>query len=169
MSLKIFGVGNPLLSDAGAGVAVARLLDPPPDARIFQGEIFVEDCLLSIEKGDAVIILDAVQFDAPAGMVISIPFEDCKRYCPPKAFCHEVSLLHALLYGNLQVPGYLIGIQVSEIAFHEGLSPILSEMLPDIVRRVNQAVAAILRGSDAMGAYGASSTPLISSEAMRNA
>lgn len=146
MSLKIFGVGNPLMRDDGIGVAVSRLLEPPPNATVFQGEIFVEDCLSNIEEGDAVIILDAVQLSEPAGRVITIPFEDCRRYFPPGPFCHDVSLLHSLLYGNQNVPGFLIGIQAAEIGFSEGLSSVLSDKLPDIVKQVNREVAAICAG-----------------------
>ena len=143
MSLKIFGVGNPLLRDDGIGLAVSRLIARPPDARVYQGEIFVEDCLSKIDEGDAVIILDAVQFAEPAGKVIAIPFEECKRFFPPKAFCHDASLLYSLLYGKQNVSGFLIGIQVTEIDFHEGLSSVLSGKLPDIVDQVNREIAAI--------------------------
>ncbi len=145
MSLKIFGVGNPLLCDDVIGVAVSARLDLPPNATVFQGEIFVENCLLSIEDGDTVIILDAVQFELPAGMVITIPFEECERYFPPKAFCHDVSLLHALLYGERKVTGFLIGIQAAEIGFFEGLSPVLSDNLHDIVEQVNREIVAICK------------------------
>ena len=143
MSLKVFGVGNPLLRDDGIGVVVSGLLDPPPNATVFQGEIFVEDCLSNIEEGDAVIILDAVRFAEPAGTVIAIPFEDCKRYFPPRAFCHDASLLYTLLYGNQNVLGFLIGIQAAEIDFSEGLSPALSGKLSDIVEQVNREVAVL--------------------------
>ena len=143
MSLKIFGVGNPLLRDDGIGLAVSGLIARPPDARVYQGEIFVEDCLSKIDEGDAVIILDAVQLAEPAGKVIAIPFEECKRYCPPKAFCHDASLLYSLLYGNQNVSGFLIGIEAAEIDFHEGLSSVLSDKLPDIVDQVNREIAAI--------------------------
>ncbi len=143
MSLKIFGVGNPLMGDDGIGVAVSRLLEPPPNVMVFQGEIFVEDCLSNIEEGDAVIILDAVQLGLPAGRVIAIPFEDCSRYFPPKPFCHDASLLHSLLYGDQNVPGFLIGIEAAEIGLSEALSAVLSDKLPDIVEQVNREVAAI--------------------------
>jgi hydrogenase maturation protease len=146
MSVKIFGVGNPLLCDDGVGIAVSRLMDPPPDAVVFQGEIFVEDCLSNIEEGDAVIILDAVWFEAPAGKVFAIPFDECKRYFPPRAFCHDASLLYSLLYGNQNVPGFLIGIQAAEIGFLEGLSPTLLDRLPGIVEQVNREAAAICAG-----------------------
>ena len=142
MSRKIFGVGNPLLCDDGVGVWLSKGIVIPPDATVIQGEIFVADCLLHIEEGDAVIILDAVQFELPAGEVVVLPFEDCKRYFPPMAFCHDASLLHSLLYGNQNTQGFLIGVQVAEIRYFEGLSPALTEMLPDIVERVNRAIAA---------------------------
>jgi len=74
MSLKIFGVGNPLMCDDGIGVAVSRLMDVPSDATIIQGEIFVEDCLSNIGEGDTVIILDVARFPEPAGTVIIIPW-----------------------------------------------------------------------------------------------
>jgi hydrogenase maturation protease len=143
LSVRIFGVGNPLLCDDGIGVAVSRLIDIPPDATVFQGEIYVEDCLANIEEGDTVIILDAVRFAMPAGNVITIPFEECGQYCPPGAFCHDVSLLHSLVYGNTNVRGFLIGIQAAKIDFHEGLSPVLMDKLPAIVEQVNREVNAI--------------------------
>ncbi len=146
MSLRVFGVGNPLLLDDGIGVAVSRLIDAPPGAVVCQGEIFVEDCLSEIEDGDTVIILDAVHFRLSAGSVVAIPFQDCARFFPPKPFCHDVSLLDALLRGSRNVSGFLIGIQVSEIGFSEGLSPALSLRLPDIVWRVNQVLAAYASG-----------------------
>jgi len=159
VSVKIFGVGNPLLKDDGVGVQVSRLMEPPPGAVVFQGEIFVEDCLLNIEDGDAVIILDAVWLQEPAGKVLTLPFDECKRYFPPKAFCHDESLLSALLYGSQNVPGFLIGIQIAEIDFFEGLSPVLLEKLPAIVRQVNREAAAIcakLRGLSPMRRLGKS-------------
>jgi hydrogenase maturation protease len=154
MSVKIFGVGNPLLCDDGVGVVISRLLDPPPNATVFQGEVFVEECLSNIEEGDTVIIVDAVLFAEPAGKVITIPFEECKRYFPPRAFCHDVSLLYSLLYGNTNVPGFLIGIQAAEIVFFEGLSPALMDKLSGIVEQVNREVIAICTRSPWLKAPG---------------
>jgi hydrogenase maturation protease len=154
VSVKIFGVGNPLMRDDGIGLAVSKLLDPPPGAIVFQGEIFVEDCLVEIEEGDGVIILDAVRFKEPAGKIFAIPFDECKRYFPPGAFCHDASLLYSLLYGNLNVTGFLIGIQAAEIDFFEGLSPVLMDKLPDIVAQVNREVAAICARLDGLKAPG---------------
>ena len=146
MSFRIFGVGNPLMCDDGVGVAVCRLMEAPANATVVQGEIFVAECLADIEEGDTVVILDAVRLSKPAGTVVTLPFEECKRYFPPKAFCHDVSLLHSLLYGAANVRGFLIGIQAAEIDYAEGLSSILSDRLPGIVEQVNREVAAIYAG-----------------------
>lgn len=137
MNFKIFGIGNPLLCDDGIGVEVSKRITAPQGVSIYEGEIFVEDCLSQIESGDLVIIIDAVLFDMQPGEVIMLPFEECRKFYPQIVFCHDVSLLLSLLYGSIQVTGYLVGIQAAQIDYCEGLSAVLSYKLPEIMGKVN--------------------------------
>ncbi len=137
MSMKIFGVGNTLLCDDGIGVEVSKQIITSPNAFVYQGEIFAERCLSHIQPNDIVIIIDAVMLNRTPGDVIVLPLNECKKYYPPKAFCHDVSLLYSLLYGHIHVSGYLIGIQAAEIDYKEGLSDVLADKLPNIVSEVN--------------------------------
>lgn len=143
MSVRIFGVGNTLLCDDGVGVEVSRLINIPTGGFAYQGEIFVGDCISEIEEGDMVIIIDAIMLGKKPGDVISLTFNQCEKYFPPQAFCHDASLLYSILYSNIKVTGYLIGIQIARIDYKEGLSEVISSKLGEIVDKVNSEVKKI--------------------------
>lgn len=138
--IKVFGIGNPLLRDDAIGIEVAKKIKEGERVKTYITEIFVEEALEEIEEEDYVIVIDAVYFGAEVGELHRLTFEECVDFVKPKAFCHDRNLLTALLLGNQTVKGELIGIEVADINYGEGLSYQLAVKLPDIIEKVKMYI-----------------------------
>lgn len=141
--IKIFGVGNVLLRDDGVGTEICKQLKVGGEAKVYIGEIFVDDCLDEIEGSDYVIIIDAVCLNNIIGEVHFLSFEECIRLITPKMFCHDMNLLYTLLLERPNIKGQLIGIEVAEVFYGEGLSVQLAQKLPSIIEEINEHIKVI--------------------------
>jgi len=77
----IIGIGNTLMGDDGIGPAIIDRLEKIPGLK---AELLVLDTpgfalLTYIQNRDKVIIIDAAEFDAPAGTVVRITAADVER------------------------------------------------------------------------------------------
>lgn len=143
--IKVFGVGNVLLRDDGVGIEVCRQIKLDQEVKVYIGEIYVDDCLEEVEDNDYIMIIDAVCLNKAIGKVHFLSFEECLKLMPPKAFCHDMSLLYTLLLERPNIKGELIGIEVAEINYGEGLSALLAQKLPSIIEKINEHIKEISR------------------------
>ena len=120
--IKVFGIGNPLLCDDGIGVKISKDIVDDVNYSVFTGEIFVDYCFDLIDESDFIVIIDAISCGQKAGEIRVMSFEECRKYYPSKAFCHDASLLYSLLYSHIDYKGCLIGVEVSEVTYKDGLS-----------------------------------------------
>src|SRR5580765_5412658 len=78
--LLVLGLGNVLLGDDGAGAqAIEQLLDQfdiPDGVQVYDGGTLGLSLLPYVEQAEAVIILDAVRAEAPAGSIVRVSGED---------------------------------------------------------------------------------------------
>jgi hydrogenase maturation protease len=77
----IIGIGNTIMGDDGVGPAVISLLEKIPGLK---AELLVLDTpgfalLTYIQNRDKVIIIDAAEFDAPAGTIARVTSADVQR------------------------------------------------------------------------------------------
>ena len=172
----VIGVGNLLLHDDGVGVRVMQALrsaaehDPEavPGTRFVDGGTLGLDLLPTFEGARSLLLLDAVDLDQPAGTVSVLRGDDdilaaggTWGGCIPGGVGELLSV--ARLMGWLPEPVALVGIQVSDTTYGEGLSACVAAALPravetarDELRELDQlAETALPRTAGTVAAEGA--------------
>ena len=145
MKNLVLGIGNPILSDDGAGIKVAREVGKKLD----DPEITVAETsgaglrlLDSIVGYDKVIIIDAIQTKkGKAGQIYRMEPEDfsfAKHLSSP----HQINLVTALELGkmlNLAMPQKItiFAVEAKDItSFSEKCTPEVEQAIPEVVKMV---------------------------------
>ncbi|MGC8758697.1 MAG: hydrogenase maturation protease [Bryobacteraceae bacterium] len=150
----IAALGNPLMGDDGAGVAVLEELrrrGVPAGVRLYDAGAAGIDLLMELEGVDTLILLDALASEDPAGTVRVLEGEEIFRHAEGRGMgSHQPSLA-----GTLRLAGRLglmparvavVGITARQFALGAGLS----QEVADAVTRAADAVQALL-GAAAAG------------------
>jgi len=145
-SAVVIGVGNVLLRDDGVGVRVMEELrsaaehDPtalPSATRLVDGGTLGLDLLPAVEGARSLLLLDAVDLDQPAGTVSVLRGDDILSAagtwggCIPGGIGELLSV--ARLMGWLPEHVALVGVQVDDTSYGEGLSARVAAALPRAV------------------------------------
>jgi hydrogenase maturation protease len=145
MKNLVLGIGNPIISDDGAGIKVAREVGKKLD----DPEITVAETsgaglrlLDSIVGYDKVIIIDAIQTKkGKAGQIYRMEPEDfsfAKHLSSP----HQINLVTALELGkmlNLAMPQKItiFAVEAKDItSFSEKCTPEVEQVIPEAVKMV---------------------------------
>jgi len=140
----ILGIGNSLLSDDGAGVHAARLLeaDPPPETAVLAAETDLLSTLPFLERCAKALVIDAMDAGRPPGTLYHCRSEDLAA--PGRRHSlHEVGLLEVLefLDPSHRPEVYILGIQPGQIGLSLDLSPAVAAALPRVVQTARQIIA----------------------------
>jgi len=145
MKTLVLGLGNPILSDDGAGIRVAqkigKQLNDPQISVVETSEAGLR-LLDSIVGYDKVIIIDAVQTEkGQAGQIYRMGPQDfsfAKHFSSP----HQINLATALELGNvlnLAMPRKItiFAIEAKDItSFSEKCTPEVERAIPEAVKMV---------------------------------
>lgn len=146
--LLVMGLGNPLMSDDGAGLELLKLvMEKAALTGDFSDQIIFEDggtlgmsLLPSIEDAEVVVFLDAVRTGAEPGTVVlrekhELPGHYSRVISPHQIGLREVSGA-AQLRGTLPDKMYLVGIEVETVEFVKAMSPAVLQAVPEAAERV---------------------------------
>jgi hydrogenase maturation protease len=151
MKTLVLGIGNPILSDDGAGIKVAheaggKLNDP--QVTVAETSAAGLSLLDSIVGYDKVIIIDAIQTEkGRAGQIYRMGIEDfslTKHFSSP----HQINLATALELGkmlNLAMPQEItvFAVEAKDItSFSEKCTPEVEQAIPEVVKMVLQELDA---------------------------
>lgn len=130
--MKIFGIGNILLGDDGVGVRVVEKIKEEiknisEDIDVIIGETDYLYCLNQIENDDTIVIIDSTYLDIKPGYVSYFDLKDCNRFIKYFNSQHESNLVKSILIENLNVKGYLIGIEIGKVDFSLELSKTIKD------------------------------------------
>jgi len=156
MRTVVLGVGNPILSDDGVGIHVARQLkrivnDPNVTVdEALTGGMNLLDMIIGYDKA---ILIDAVKLkEGEAGDIERFSIEDFDTVACRNP--HDASLSAAVRYakkmGENRIPNeiVIIGVKVKDsISFGEELSPKVAEAVP---RAVEMALSELQKNIDRM-------------------
>ena len=137
--LLVIGLGNPLMGDDGIGWHVADRLagDPrlPDGVEVIRGGTDLLRCAAQIEGRSRVVLVDAVQDDAPPGTVSVIGEEAADLH---QGHAHHLSAGQAMGLLRLTMPVCftLLGVSVRSVRMAPELSPALCARMPAILDRV---------------------------------
>jgi hydrogenase maturation protease len=145
----LIGLGNSMAGDDGIGLRVARALagNPPETTEVAAGGTDLLRLVDRMAGRERVIVVDAMLSAEPPGRV-GVFEDDFDGVSVQPGHAHHLSAVQAVRLLRTVVPALsgvrftLITITVSGAAAGEQLSPELAASLPDIVRRVREAVTA---------------------------
>ncbi len=144
MKTLVLGLGNVLLSDEGVGVHVVRLLQEryrfPPDVEILDGGTLGLDLLPYVEETDRLLIVDAVQMDAPPGTVARLEGDQIPAALNLKYSLHQMGLTDLLaaasLRGRYPPEVVLWGVQPASLEVGLDLSPTVAAQIEVLLANV---------------------------------
>ncbi len=148
----IVGLGNPILTDDGVGVYVARalanLLQESPDVTITEASVGGLRLMELLAGYDRAILIDAILDDSPPGAIMRMTMEALMARSPTQhiASAHDTSLATAMKAGRrmgLHLPSEIIiyAISVDNVLdFGDTLTPMVAEAVPKVVRAVAQEI-----------------------------
>ena len=145
MKTLVLGLGNPILSDDGAGIRVAQEVDNQlndPQITVAETSEAGLSLLDSIVGYDQVIIIDVIQTkEGRAGQIYRMEPEDfsfAKHFSSP----HQVNLVTALELGkmlDLAMPQKItiFAVEAKDIStFSEKCTPEVEQAIPELVKIV---------------------------------
>lgn len=146
----VIGLGNPLMSDDGIGLAAMELLrsrwELPEGVELVDGGTWGLRLLPAIEDADRVLLLDAVDVDAPAGTVVVMERDRLPRFLSSKLSPHQVGVRDLLalaeLRGSLPAETVAMGIQPGRVEMGASLGPDAEASLEELVERAVERLAA---------------------------
>jgi hydrogenase maturation protease len=139
MNTLIIGVGNPWRLDDGIGPKIIAELNKQPHANfdLRDGGTDALALIDEIEKYTSVIIIDAVNMNAPAGTVRVFTPEQAKIQISSDALTtHGFGLAEMLVMLEklaIKTKIKIIGIQPQSIDFGEKLSTVIADQIKSIV------------------------------------
>ena len=145
MKTLVLGIGNPILSDDGAGIRVAREVgkkSDDPQVTISESSAAGLSLLDAIVGYDKVIIIDAIQTKrGKAGRIHRMGLEDFSsaKHLPSP---HQINLVTALELGkmlNLAMPQKItiFAVEAKDITtFGEKCTPEVEQAIPEVVKMV---------------------------------
>lgn len=144
MNIAVFGIGNILLSDDGAGVhAVNRLKDGyefPVGVELIDGGTKGLDLLPLFENRDKVLIIDAANFRKEPGTIDTVEGDKIPSFLSSKLSVHQIGLPDMLFAARLMdiMPSEicLIGIQPLSMETSADMSDVISGKMPALIGRV---------------------------------
>ena len=148
MKLLILGVGNPMISDDGFGVAAVRELakEPLPDGvEVVDGGTAGLALTDIIEEAEQVLILDSADMRKPPGTVVEFSPDEVRNMAAER----PLSLHQSDLLGTLRLmeqlgacpPARIIAVQPANLQYGTELSEEVQAALPHVRRLVRDAIA----------------------------
>lgn len=142
-SVRIIGVGNPLMADDGLGIAaVERLaaLRLPPGVEVIDGGTGGLTLLTLMEGAGRVILIDAVAMGRPPGAIVRFTPEEVEMDKGAVGFSlHETGLASVFALGRelgTLPPVVIYGVEPETVERRIGLSPVIEEALAPLTKRL---------------------------------
>jgi hydrogenase maturation protease len=141
MRLLIACLGNPMMGDDGVGVAVAGELAKQGYEVVVCGSDLAP-VLARVEEVDALIIVDAVDWGAEPGSILTAKLEDLEESRVRASHFLRVSEVVGLMREAFGRPSevYVVGVQPERVEPSTELSPSVRRALGDVTTRVRELV-----------------------------
>ncbi|RMD79597.1 MAG: HyaD/HybD family hydrogenase maturation endopeptidase [Lentisphaerae bacterium] len=141
MNITVFGIGNILLSDDGAGVHAVNMLQErfvfPDNVRIIDGGTKGLDLLPLIERQDRLLIIDAANFNKEPGTIETVEGDKIPALLSGKLSVHQIGLPDMLFAAKLMeiTPPEmcLVGIQPKSMETGTELSDVVSSRMDELI------------------------------------
>ena len=140
----VVGLGNPLMTDDGIGLAALARLDSewelPAGVELVDGGIWGLRLLPEIEDAGRLLLIDAIDVDRTAGEVIVLEIEEIPMFLSAKLSPHQVGvrdvLALAALRGRLPADTVAMGIQPARIEMGTEISAEAQSSMDALLERI---------------------------------
>lgn len=147
----VIGMGNVLMQDEGIGVRAVEELECryvlPSEVRVVDGGTTGMALFEPMRRADALVIVDAINAQAPAGQVLRLANQDIHAFFQTKLSNHQLGLsdLLALLVLKGETPRHvaIIGMVPDQLKNCLGLSPIATHALETVLEHLVQELTAL--------------------------
>lgn len=144
----VIGLGNPLMGDDGAGLAVLERLREewllPDGVELVDGGTWGMNLLPIIEGCPCVLLLDAIDTGSAPGTLTVLERRDIPRYFQLKLSPHQIDLREVLglaeLRGKLPERLVAIGVQPARVELGAELSPPVAGAVGKVVHAALDAL-----------------------------
>lgn len=141
--VAVVGLGNPLLSDDGIGLAALEMLQGewwlPPAVHLVDGGTWGMSLLPTFEDARRLLLLDAVECGREPGEVVVLRGEEIPAYLDRAVSTHQVGVRDVLALarfrGTLPEGTVVVGMQPERLDVTGELSPCARAALPAMVER----------------------------------
>ncbi|WP_375293669.1 hydrogenase maturation protease [Clostridium estertheticum] len=139
MGKKVIAIGNMLMMDDGVALLILdkikkRLEDKGIETII--GETDVEFCFSLLNELDVFYIMDSTYYGNVPGTVTFKSLDDIKKFKDNSRSIHSLGLIDLINMYRMDIKGYFIGIEISNIDINLGLSNILQGRVEDVSQKV---------------------------------
>ena len=143
----VLGIGNPILSDDGVGIHIARLLKKHDLLGVTVDELAASGLeLLDVIQGyDKIVIIDAIETRGGRPGQLHILAEEDFQKSIHGSSPHGINIATALALGRKLVPDKMpkevvfFAIEAKDLVnVSEKLTPEVEEAVPEIVRRIEK-------------------------------
>lgn len=139
----VLGIGNILNTDEGVGVHAVRALQArygePENFQILDGGTLGLNLLPLVDDSTHLLIMDAVDAGKPAGTVVELHGKDIPLFGGARLSEHQLTFTEvlglALLRQTLPENLALLGVQPESLAIGVGMSPVVENALPELLKR----------------------------------
>lgn len=145
--LKIVALGNRFMKDDGIAIEVTKILEDRLinlNLEIIIGETDCQNCFYLLNDDDYVFILDAIYIGAEPGSIHLFNLKDIRLQPSDSFMQHDMSIIEMIKLYDCKFKGYIIGIEVADIGFGDGLSLVLREKLSQICAVVENNIKKII-------------------------
>jgi len=144
MSILVLGLGNTIMTDDGFGVRVVEALSScyrfQGEVRLLDGGTLGLDLLPRLAGIEHLLIVDALEMQAPPGTVFRLEGEEVPRAFASKLSVHQVGVQDLLALAELQglLPSDLVvwGVQPASIEIGTELTGTVAVAIEPVVARV---------------------------------
>lgn len=139
--IKVIGIGNLLMGDDGIALKIIdsieeKLKELNLGIKCIKAETDFNFALDNIEEGDYLFILDSTLLGLECGRVTKFPLMLWKNYSEGSFSIHNISLLSLINNLNLNLKGYIIGIEIVKVSFNLEISVKMQERFEQICQEV---------------------------------
>lgn len=128
------GVGNLLKRDDGVGVYISKKIEKTEHISSIKVEMSIENYIGKINQmqPDVLVLIDATDFRKQPGYWKLIPASEIRNIT---SNTHNISLKQ--LAALFDMPVYILGIQVADISFGEGIDERVKTTADQIIAHIN--------------------------------
>ena len=141
MTTLVLGLGNTIMSDDGFGVRVVETLSSRcrfhGDVSLLDGGTLGLDLLPHLEELDKLLIIDALEMQAPPGTVFRLEGDEVPRAFASKLSVHQMGVQDLLavseLMGHLPPELVVWGVQPESIEMGTELTPVVAAAIEPVM------------------------------------